>query len=91
VNYIIIREVATEEIRICKVPAGYKAPADEAYRWAGWFETEAGAIAALEEKCSQIRRQLYSNKARPIDGTPGPRSISELFRLDIGNRKAVRS
>ena len=78
--YIIVRDVKTDELRVCPVPTGFTSPADPAFRWAGWWKTEKAARKALAEKSEAVRAQLYGD-VRPITGTPGPESVAELLRF----------
>ncbi len=78
--HIIIREVATDELRIVLLPVGYSCAADPSYRWAGWFDSEQSARNALRDKDEDVRLQLYG-KPRVINGTPGPQAVAELFRI----------
>jgi hypothetical protein len=59
--YVIIRDVATDEIRISPVVAGYRPPADSAYRCHGPFKSKAAAERAIREKSSAVREVLYGD------------------------------
>lgn len=73
--HIIVREVKTDELSIVRLPVGYTCPADEGYRWAGFFPSLLTAKKALETKSEKVRRQLYG-EPRPITGTPERRPCS---------------
>lgn len=60
-NYVIIREVATDELRISPVSPGYRPPADPAYRCHGPFKSKVAANRALKEKSSVAFAALYGD------------------------------
>jgi hypothetical protein len=58
-DYLVVREVATNELRICRVVAGYRPPADPAYTWGGPFPSQHAARKAVEAKSDALAKQLY--------------------------------
>ena len=78
-NWIIIRNVITNKTNIVAVPTGITCPADPHYRWAGFFASRKAASDALIEKNQAVYAQLFG-PPRAITGTPGPESLSKLFR-----------
>lgn len=59
--YCIIMNVATEEIRIVPLVAGYRPKADPEYRVHGPFPSRQAAERCISEKSSTLRRVLYEN------------------------------
>ncbi len=57
--YLVVRFVATDELRISPVVPGYVPPADPEYTWGGPFRSKQAANKAIAEKSSTLRRQLY--------------------------------
>ena len=60
-TWVIIREVATDEIVISSLPAGQKPTADPAYRCHGPFASKVSAERAIEHRSSTLRRVLYED------------------------------
>lgn len=59
-QYIVIREVATNEVRICPIVAGYKPKPDPGvYTWGGPFKSQTAAKKALQNKSEELAKQLY--------------------------------
>lgn len=61
-EYIIVREEATEEIRVCKIAPGYKPPPQKGYTWAGPFKSKKAAELAIREKSLAVYEALYGYK-----------------------------
>ena len=59
IEYIVIRDLATDELRVTRVMLGYRPPCDPAYTWGGPFGTRQRASKAIAEKSGTLRRQLY--------------------------------
>jgi hypothetical protein len=57
--YLVIRQVATDELRIVPVKPDYKPEPDPAYTWGGPFRSKQAAQKALDQKSSTLRKQLY--------------------------------
>ena len=58
-EFIIIREVATDDLRLTRIVVGYKPPPDPAYTWGGPFKSRQAASKALHRKNETLRKQLY--------------------------------
>jgi hypothetical protein len=58
-EYIVIRHVATDELRINRIQRGYRPPSDPAYTWGGPFRTNKAAKKAVASKDESLRAQLY--------------------------------
>lgn len=58
--YFVVRNVATDELRIPAAVPGYTPPpADSEFTWGGPFKSLQAAKRALKEKSSTLRKQLY--------------------------------
>ena len=58
--YFVVREVATDLLRISPAAPGYRPPpSDGEYTWGGPFPSRQQATKALEQKSSTLRHQLY--------------------------------
>lgn len=57
--YIVIRDVKSNELRVCRIAKGYVPPPDPAYTWGGPFHTAPQAMRAVEAKSEELRKQLY--------------------------------
>ena len=91
--YLVVREVRSDQLRICGVDAGAYPASDAAYTWGGPFQSRQAAKRALAEKSSTLRRQLYPQsgagdgvsidvkRKQEAERSPGPRSLSDLFRF----------
>jgi hypothetical protein len=58
-EYLVIREIATDELRIAPVAPGYRPKADPGFTWGGPFKSLRAARAAIAAKGKALRRQLY--------------------------------
>ena len=58
-QWVVIREVATDELRLAQVRVGYVCPAEDGYRWAGPFPSRKAANQALAANGVAVREQLY--------------------------------
>jgi hypothetical protein len=58
-QYIVIRMVATDELRIAPVAHGYIPPADPEYTWAGPYKSQAAANKAIQNEDAALMKQLY--------------------------------
>lgn len=62
-EYIVIRQVTTDQLRICRVVSGYRPKPDLEYTWGGPFRSKAAATKAIEARSEALRRQLYTETA----------------------------
>lgn len=58
-EYIVVRNIATDELRICRIMIGYKPPNDNTYTYSGHFKSINAARAAIESGSEELRRELY--------------------------------
>lgn len=61
-QYIVIREIASDELRITKIAPGYNPKADPEYTWGGPFKSLQAARKAVEYRYVELQRQLYPEK-----------------------------
>ncbi len=58
-RWYIMRQVATDQLRVTRLRRGPIPPPDPAYKWAGPFATYDDAAAAVAAKDESVRAQLY--------------------------------
>jgi hypothetical protein len=63
-QWIVIRQVATNELRLVKVYVDYKMPPpNPAYTWGGPFKSSRSANKAIQEQDKKLFGQLYPAEA----------------------------
>ena len=73
-TWMVIREVATDELRLASLPAGQRPAADPAYRCAGPYRSKAAANRAVSQKSSALHAMLYGDGKQFVVETAGGRS-----------------
>lgn len=58
-QWLIIRHVASDEVRISRTVCGYRPILEAGYTFAGPYDTKEGAENALRLRNPQAHRQLY--------------------------------
>lgn len=58
-EWIVVRHIGSDSLRVCKVVSGYQPKLEPGYNWGGPYDTEAKARAAISSKNSSLRAQLY--------------------------------
>lgn len=64
-QWIIIRHIATDELRISKTAHGYRPKMQPGYTWGGPYDTLQEAEAALRRRDKRLKCQLYPVEAKP--------------------------
>lgn len=60
-TWVVVLEVATDEIRICSVPAGTRPVEAAGFRCHGPFKSKISADRAIAEKSTALRDVLYGD------------------------------
>lgn len=60
-TYVLILEVATNELVVSSLPAGQRPKADSRYRCHGPFRSKRAAERAVKERLTAVERTLYGN------------------------------
>lgn len=58
-EWIVIRQIKDDQLRISKIQRGYRPPKDNAYTYGGPFKSLKAARKAIEDKDETLRKQLY--------------------------------
>lgn len=61
-EYIVIRKMADDEVRVCPVAAGFKPTPEAGYTWGGPYKSQVAALNAIASGDERLRRQLYPDK-----------------------------
>lgn len=61
--YIVVRQIATDELRICRVADGYRPKPDPEYTYSEPFPSMTAANKAIARGDDHLRRQLYPQTA----------------------------
>lgn len=73
VEYLVIREVATDTLRVIFVPAGYRPGPSKGFRWGGPFSSIRDAMKAIGRDDEELHEQLYPPLVLPCrKPAPGP-------------------
>ena len=58
-EYILIRNIATDDTRVCKIEKGFKLKPQKDYRWFGPFKTQKLATTAFVSSDSEAMKALF--------------------------------
>ena len=58
-EYLVVRHIASDELRVSPIAAGCRPGPDPAYTYGGPFKSLAAAQRALDARSQELRKQLY--------------------------------